>query len=116
MDSVCVNRSSEQRAHARHVSRAPVRFVTDGLQFDSRAELGDIGEQGLFVRSTILGPSGTRVWLRLSLGDDVPIPLEGTVVWVTEDGPKGPGMGIQLCATPQAYLRRLAALAVRFHP
>jgi hypothetical protein len=108
--------TAEQRACPRHANGAPVRFVTDGFQLDGEAELRDISEQGLFVRSHVLGPVGTHVWLRVSLEDDAPIPLEGTVVWVTEDAPKGPGMGIHLCATPQAYLRRLAALAVRFCP
>ncbi len=101
---------SEQRALPRYPLEVPVRFTSDTLGFECEAELADFSEQGVFVRSDLLEPVGTRVTLRLSFDEGEPVQLEGAVVWATERGPKGPGMGILLFGTPQGYLRRLVDL------
>ncbi len=101
---------SEQRAGPRYALEVPVRFTSDALGFECEAELVDFSEQGLFVRSDLLEAVGARVSLRLSLDEAEPVRLEGVVVWATERGPRGPGMGILLLGTPQGYLRRLVDL------
>ena len=73
------------------------------LDFDGKAELQgevtDISSGGLFIRSEFLETRGTPVSLLVWLPSrTVPIALSGRVAWVTENPPKGPGMGIELSA------------------
>ncbi len=106
----------EQRTRPRISLEVPVRFASDSLGFEGAAEIGrtgDLSEQGLFIRSDFLEPVGTRVRLELRLDGGESLQLDGSVVWVAEGGPKGPGMGILLFSAPQGYLRRLADLVAR---
>ena len=92
---------SEKRTSLRRDVVYPVKFRSELLEFEARAEvIGevlDMSKDGLFVRSEFLEAPGTPVsllvWLPTS---DHPISLRGKVAWVTEHPPKGPGMGIKL--------------------
>jgi Tfp pilus assembly protein PilZ len=92
---------SEKRTFVRQDVMYPVRFRSEMLEFESKAELIgevlDMSEGGLFVRSEYLEAPGTPVWLQVWLpSSPEPIALRGNVAWVAEHPPKGPGMGIRL--------------------
>lgn len=94
-------RGSEKRAFWRRAVEYPVRFRSELLEFDAQAEvLGevlDMSHGGLFVRSDFLEAPGTPVSLLVWLpSEPEPVALRGTVAWVAERPPKGPGMGIKL--------------------
>ena len=92
---------SEKRRRRRRTVEYPVRFRSELLEFDAKMELVgsvlDVSEGGLFVRSDFLELPGTPVSLQVWLPKQAePIALRGTVAWVAEHPPKGPGMGITL--------------------
>jgi hypothetical protein len=92
---------SEKRRKRRRTVEYPVRFRSELLEFDAKMELigsvRDVSESGLFVRSDFLELPGTPVSLQVWLPKHAePIALRGTVAWVAEHPPKGPGMGITL--------------------
>jgi hypothetical protein len=92
---------SEKRRAARRTVEYPVRFRSELLEFDAQMELVgevlDVSQGGLFVRSEFLEAPGTPVSLQVWLPmHDQPVALRGTVAWVAEHPPKGPGMGITL--------------------
>jgi Tfp pilus assembly protein PilZ len=78
-----------------------VRFKSELLEFDTRGEVVgevlDMSRTGMFIRSEFLEAPGTPVALLVWLPDQPePVSLRGTVAWVAEHPPKGPGMGIKL--------------------
>lgn len=91
---------AEKREHFRRSVEYRVTFRSEMLEFESRAEVMgevlDISAGGLFVRSEYFEPPGTPVSLLVWIDDDEPIALRGSVAWVAEHPPKGPGMGIKL--------------------
>lgn len=94
---------SDKRAYRRKPIVCPVRFWSEMLDFEAKAELQgevtDISSGGLFIRSDFLETKGTPVSLLVWLPSrTVPIALQGRVAWVAEAPPKGPGMGIELSA------------------
>ena len=90
----------EKREHLRRSVEYRVAFRSEMLEFEGRAEIEgeviDMSRGGLFVRSEFLEVPGTPVSLLVWLDDDEPIALRGSVAWVAEHPPKGPGMGIKL--------------------
>jgi hypothetical protein len=98
----------------------PVLFSSDLLTFDGTAEVAavtaDLGAGGLFVRSDFLEPVGTPVRVRLLVEDGRPITLEGSIAWVADEPPKGPGMGIAVPRSDQSYHQLLRALASAQRP
>src|SRR5512138_856303 len=90
--------NSEKRSWPRYSVAMPVRFSSDLLDFDGTAEVQgittDISTGGLFVRSDLLEPVGTRVRVQLLVSRGGPITMDGAVAWVADEPPKGPGMGI----------------------
>ena len=93
--------STEKRAFQRRPVELSVRFRSEMLDFEAKAELIgevlDISDGGLFVKSEFLEIPGTQVSLILWLpGDTHPRVVKGVVAWVAEAAPKGPGMGIKL--------------------
>jgi hypothetical protein len=97
-------RGSEKRTSLRRSVEYPVRFKSELLEFDSKGEIIgevlDMSPGGMFVRSEFLEAPGTPVSLLVWLpNQDEPIALRGTVAWVAEHPPKGPGMGIKLLQT-----------------
>ena len=77
------------------------------VQLDRKALLGGISDDGLLVRSRLVKPVGTHVWLQVP-GDDEPMFLEGEVSVVTDQGREGSEMTIRLYATARGFLRWLA--------
>jgi hypothetical protein len=99
----------DRRSCPRYNVTLPVRFCSEMLDFEAQAEASDISEGGLFVRCDLLEVPGTPVRLMVSPpAGGRALPLHGTVAWIAEEAPKGPGMGIRL-DTPlgAATLRRL---------
>lgn len=110
----------EKRSAARYPVRMPVLFSSDLLTFDGTAEVeavtSDLGAGGLFVRSDFLEPVGTPVRVRLLVKDGNPITLEGSIAWVADEPPKGPGMGISVPRSDGSYHQLLRALASAKEP
>ena len=106
-----------QRAAPRYSAEMPVRLSSELLVFEGTAEIhgitSDLGTGGLFVRSDLLEPVGTRVRVRLLASDEDPITMEGAIAWIADAPPKGPGMGIAVSRTDRSYHRLLRALATR---
>lgn len=106
-----------QRSAPRYSVEMPVRMSSELLVFEGTAEIqgitSDLGAGGLFVRSDLLEPVGTRVRVRLLASDDDPITMEGAIAWIADAPPKGPGMGIAVCRTDRSFHRLLRALATR---
>lgn len=87
----------------------PIRFRSEMLEFEGRAQLTDfsdgevidISQGGVFIRSEFFEIPGTPVHLvvRVPRSDET-ITMNGRVAWIAEAPPKGPGMGIRLHGTP----------------
>jgi hypothetical protein len=107
----------EQRSSPRYPVSMPVKLSSDFLVFEGTAEVegvtSDLSASGLFVQSDLLEPVGTRVRVRVLVKDGEPIAMEGSIAWVAEEPPKGPGMGIALSRTDRAYHQLLRAIATR---
>ena len=107
----------EQRSAPRYPVNMLVRLSSDLLVFEGNAEVQgvttDVGAGGLFVRSDLLEPVGTRVRVRVLVADGDPIAMEGSIAWIADAPPKGPGMGISLSRTDRSYHQLLRALATR---
>lgn len=91
----------DKRVYRRKPIVCPVRFWSEMLDFESKAEVEgevlDISTGGLFIRSEFLETCGTPVSLLVWLpSSSQPVALSGRVAWVAEAPPKGPGMGIEL--------------------
>jgi len=101
---------AERRTTPRYTVELPVRYATMQLevgngQVESHSKpeiegrVADVSWGGLFIRSASLETVGTPVSLLVTLPQRAdPVPLRGQVAWVTDNGPKGPGMGIRLVA------------------
>lgn len=90
---------SEQRAHARIPVRVPVHLSSEMMDLDGEAEVAEVSnvsEGGLFVRSDFLEPVGTPVQMVVAPESGQSVAVSGYVVWVAENPPRGPGMGIRL--------------------
>jgi hypothetical protein len=94
------NAGRDNREHVRRAVEYRVTFRSEMLEFEARAEVVgevlDISAGGLFVRSEYLEAPGTPVSLLVWIDEDAPLSLRGSVAWVAEHPPKGPGMGIKL--------------------
>jgi hypothetical protein len=94
----------DRRTNPRYNVTLPVRFCSEMLDFEGQAEasgeISDVSAGGLFVRCDLLEVPGTPV--RLTIAVPKPgrgaLPLHGTVAWIADEPPKGPGMGIRLDA------------------
>ncbi len=92
----------DRRTSPRFDVTLPVRFCSEMLDFETQAEVSgevsDVSEGGLFVRCDLLEVPGTPVRLMVSMPKplDQQLPLHGTVAWIADEPPKGPGMGIRL--------------------
>lgn len=98
-----IQSDDDKRVFRRKSITCPVRFWSEMLEFETKAEVDgevlDMSSGGLFIRSEFLEPRGTPVSLLVWLpGVSQPLHLSGRVAWVTEEPPKGPGMGIELSA------------------
>jgi Tfp pilus assembly protein PilZ len=94
--------SEDRRSSPRYNVTLPVRFSSEMLEFEGQAEVSgevsDVSEGGLFVRCELLEVPGTPVRLVVSIPkpESQQLPLHGTVAWIADEPPKGPGMGIRL--------------------
>lgn len=103
----------ERRRHERVEIDRPVavRFRSDMLEFEGQATMssgvvGDVSAGGLFIRSEFLEPPGTAVQIDIDHGDRL-VALRGSVRWIVEDPPKGPGMGVEIEPSGRATLKLL---------
>jgi hypothetical protein len=107
--------SPERRARQRHDVEFPVRFWSELLEFDGTVQLegrvADVSWEGLFVRSDYLETPGTPVRLLVDVPEQEPVPLRGTVAWIAEGPPKGPGMGIRLHGAENPMRQAVVELA-----
>jgi hypothetical protein len=96
----------ERRGSRRVPTTLPVRFCSEHLEFEGEAaldaEICDVSEGGVFIRSDYLEPPGTRVLLLVSLLRERKL-VSGRVAWTAHEPPKGPGMGIRLEHVPAAW-------------
>lgn len=87
----------------------PVRYALSGRE--QFAEVANVSESGLFVRTvTPLNP-GAAVRMRVEL-DACSMPLHGTVVWnrPVPDTGRPAGMGVRLAQPPALYVGYVRAL------
>jgi uncharacterized protein (TIGR02266 family) len=120
---------SQKRASTAEVAgaerRAAPRVLVD-LEVDCRSEdnylfagVTDISATGIFIRTTNPEPPGTHLNLRLAAeGGDVPLELEGEVIWVNPFRPGEadnlhPGMGVRFLALDHETEARLLGLIRR---
>ena len=102
--TLAVTADDNKRAYKRKPIICPVRFWSEMMDFEAKAEVEgevlDISTGGLFIRSEFLETQGTPVSLLVWLPEATqPVALSGRVAWVAENPPKGPGMGIELSAS-----------------
>jgi hypothetical protein len=96
----------ERRVSRRVPTTLPVRFCSALLEFEGEAtfdgEISDVSDGGVFIRSDLLEPPGTRVHLLVSLPEHRQV-VSGHVAWTAQAPPKGPGMGIKLEWVPPSW-------------
>ena len=104
-----VNEGENRRKAVRVSSTARCWCETDNITV--YAQLANVSEGGLFLRSLAPLSKGTRTRVRFVVAPSAPeIEAEAVVVWRrehTSDGP--PGMGLMFTQVPQPHLDRIRA-------
>jgi hypothetical protein len=94
--------TEERRITPRYGVDLPVRLWSEPEDASERVEIlsgqvRDVSWGGLFVCTGAAEPIGSTMGLLVSMPQHRdPVPLRGRVAWVSNGGPKGPGLGIRL--------------------
>lgn len=104
----------DRRSHQRRARRFMARFGVE-----APTNLGftlDLSSTGLFIKTTMVVPIGSKVTIVLTLQDDSSLNLIGTVIWnkrvpagLDRVMPKN-GIGVLLIDPPEVYLKFISSL------
>ncbi len=113
------NAEPTQRAVERLPFQAMVTYRLDGQEYGNLA--ADVSENGIFIRTFLPPPVGTRLELTVRLPNEMggfQVEIEGVVARVVEDpDPRQNGMGVQFTAihaTDASAVRAMVARIFRF--
>ncbi|HLG20893.1 MAG TPA: TIGR02266 family protein [Bdellovibrionota bacterium] len=104
----------ERRKLSRISRRARIHFKTEKIS--GQGTVVNLSESGLFIRTSRLVPVGSQIMIPVRLADNRVVDLEGHVAWSYELAEGGDffgesaGMGIELSAAPEEYLRFIAKM------
>ncbi len=104
----------ERRSRKRYSKRLPVSFGKD--RPDKIGFTDDLSVDSVFIKSSVVYPPGTALFLQITLPDNQVVDLTGRVMWAKQVPAgmirvvKKAGMGIRLTGISDAYGRYIASL------